>query len=526
VLGREFPLGLIKRMTGKSEDELEPVLSVLRLAEFIYEQPAFPDIEYTFKHALTQEVAYNSVLVERRRLLHERAAQSIEELFADRLEDHLTELAHHFDRSGNVPKAVEYLGRTGARTAQQGAHTDAIGCFSRALELLRQLPDGAARDRQELDLQMALGWSSFVAGGERAPKLEYALVRARELGEQLGENAKLMETLLALAHYNRRDFRLARELAERVLAMAEQATAPAMLVGAHTVLGSVRFATGQFPAAREHLERAVELPRTGPSRNYSAFFAQLAWVVLVEVLDILGYPFMASTRIHGLLGAARQSSDPDSITNALLGHGLHHVLLRDTDMVAERADELLSIATEHEMAFRMIAATFFRGWAMAAAGRGEEGIAEMRRSISDPVANEVFSTALLVVALAETCGKNGRMEEGLDLVTKGLTTAQQTGLSIAESELHRIKGNLLMIKSLGNVAEAEGWLRTAIDIARQQGARLFELRATVSLARLLKQRGETYQARQMLAESYGWFTEGFDTPDLREAKALLEELKA
>jgi class 3 adenylate cyclase len=156
VLGKEFPLGLIKRVTGKSDDELEPMLSELRLAEFIYEQPAFPDIEYTFKHALSQEVAYNSVLVERRRMLHERAGQAIEMLFAARLEDHVTELAHHFERSGNASKAVEYLGRAGARAAEQVAHSEAMGYFTRALELLPQLPQGTARDTQELDLQMAL----------------------------------------------------------------------------------------------------------------------------------------------------------------------------------------------------------------------------------------------------------------------------------------------------------------------------------------------------------------------------------
>jgi predicted ATPase len=276
VLGREFPLGLIKRLTGKSEDELEPILEVLRLAEFIYEQPAFPDIEYCFKHALTQEVAHNSVLVERRRLLHERAGQATEELFGDRLNDHLTELAHHFDRSGNVLKAVEYLGRTGARAAQQVTHSEAIGYFTKALELLRRLPEGAARDSQELDLQMALSWSLWVAGGPRAPERESALVRARELCEQLGENAKVTEALLALAHtcLTRNDLEQARELAERVLALAEQAKAPAILAGAHFVLGQVRFITGQFPAAREHLERAVELFGAGPFRNYLALFAQ------------------------------------------------------------------------------------------------------------------------------------------------------------------------------------------------------------------------------------------------------------
>ena len=162
---------------------------------------AISDIEYTFKHALTQEVAYNSVLVELRRLLHERAAQSIEALYPDRLEDHLTELAHHFDRSGNVPKAVEYLARTGARSAQQMAHSDAIGYFTRALELLRGLPDGAARGSKELDLQMALNWSLYMGIGLRAPGRESALVRVRELCEQIEDNAKLMEALSALSHF-------------------------------------------------------------------------------------------------------------------------------------------------------------------------------------------------------------------------------------------------------------------------------------------------------------------------------------
>ncbi len=162
VLGREFSAGLIKHVAGKSDDELERMLAALQLAEFIYEQPAMGDVEYTFKHALTLEVAYNSVLVERRRLLHERAAQAIEALFSDRLEDHLSELAHHYDRSGNVRKAVEYLGRAGRLAAQQTAHSEAAGYLKRALELLKNLPDSAERDRQEFDLQMALSWSLFV----------------------------------------------------------------------------------------------------------------------------------------------------------------------------------------------------------------------------------------------------------------------------------------------------------------------------------------------------------------------------
>jgi tetratricopeptide (TPR) repeat protein len=338
-----------------------------------------------------------------------------------------------------------------------------------------------------------------------------------------------MEALLALSqfHFNRRDFELARELAERVLAMAQQAKAPAMLAGAHVVLGTVRYNTGQFPAAREHLERAVELFGAGPSLDCGTGLfgaAQVAPNILVGALVILGHPSTALSKAHELLVAARRSSDPNSIATALLGDLMHHVLLRDTRMAAERADEMLSIATEHEMVFPLFLATFERGWAMAAAGRSEEGFADMRRSISDPMFAEALVTPLLLITLAESCGKNGRAEEGLDLVAKGLATAEQTGLTAVEAELHRLKGELLLIKDLGNAPETERCLRTTIDVARRQGARLFELRATVSLTRLLKQHGKTVEARQMLAEIYGRFTEGFDTADLREAKALLDEL--
>jgi class 3 adenylate cyclase/tetratricopeptide (TPR) repeat protein len=528
VIGTEFNLGVAHALSGKSDDDLNRLLNDLQLAEFIYEQPAAGDIEYTFKHALTHDVAYNSLLSERRKLLHERAGEAIEELYPEQLDDHLAELAHHFDRASNAPKAMEYFARTGARAAQQGAHSEAIGHFTRALELLPRLPGGAARDRQELDLQMALSWSSFVARGPGAPERESTLVRARELGEQLGDNAKLMEALLALAgvRLNKRDWQLARELAESVLAMAEQAKASAMLAGAHFTLATGLFITGQLLAAREHLERAVELFSAGPPDYYGTYFAQNAPNILVTVMLFLGYPSMALSKEDELLRVARRDADPNSLANNLFSYCMRHLILRDTSMVAERADELPSISIQHEIRVFLIAATFFRGWAISAAGRGEEGIADMRRSISDPMLGQMASTSLKLVALAETYGKNGHAEEGLDLVAKGLATAEQTGLSLAEAELYRIKGELLMIKDHGNVVEVERCLRTAIDVARRQGARLFELRATVSLARLLRDTNRRDEARTMLAEIYTWFTEGCELPDLKEAKALLDDLSS
>jgi class 3 adenylate cyclase/tetratricopeptide (TPR) repeat protein len=261
VLGREFQSGLIKRVADKSDDEVERILSNLQLAEFIYEQPAIPDIEYIFKHALTQEVACNSLLTQRRRMLHERTAQAIEALFAERLEDHLAELAHHYDRSGDVRKAVDYLRRAGLKAAHQVANSEAIAHFDRALELLKQLPHSVDRDRQELGLQLALGRPLASTRGSGAAEREPGLNRARELSEQLGDSVGLLDALLGLAsfHLGRQEILKGRELMEMVLALAENVNAPALLAEAHGQMGVFQMAIGSFEAAREHMERALEV---------------------------------------------------------------------------------------------------------------------------------------------------------------------------------------------------------------------------------------------------------------------------
>jgi class 3 adenylate cyclase/tetratricopeptide (TPR) repeat protein/ribosomal protein L40E len=530
VIGTEFNLGVARAVSGKSDDALNRMFNDLQLAEFVYEQPASGDVEYTFKHALTHDVAYNSLLADRRKHLHERTAQAIETLYSERVDDHLTELAHHYCRSGNVPKAVEYLARTGQRAIQQTANSEAIGYFTRALELLRQLPESSARDRQELELQMTLSWSLLRTGFLASPEREYAVARAQELCERLEDDTKLMEVLLALAqlHFNRRDFARARELTERVLVMDQQIKASGMLSGAHALLGLVLFGTGEFLAARDHFQSAVELFDAGLFRTVGLhlLFYRGASTMFTTTVAILGYPSSALSRARELIAAARRSADPLSISNALLATLMSQVVLRDTRMVVEGSGELLSIANEHELRFPLMLASFLQGWTLTAAGRAEEGIAEMRRGVSDPRFAATVMRALLSVTLAETCGKNGRAQEGLDLVAKDLATAEQTGLRATEAELHRLKGELLLIKNVRQMVEAERYLRTAIDIAHRQGARLFELRATVSLARLLRNTNRRAEANNILAEIYNWFTEGFDLPDLREAKALLDESAA
>jgi tetratricopeptide (TPR) repeat protein len=518
VLGREFPLALIKRVTGKPDTELEQMLSHLQLGEFIYEQPATADVEYQFKHALTQEVAYNSVLTERRRSLHERAAQAIEALYAESLEDHLPELARHYDCAGNVAKAVQYQGRAGRRAAQQMAHPEAIGYLSRALESLKRLPEGTDRDRQELDLQVELGWSLFVLNPASAER-ELALLRTQQLGENLGDSTRLMEAILALGHLRqaRHEFGWARELAQKALALAEAANAQPTVAGGHSILGMTLVYMGELQAAREHLEFGVAPLGAGPLQGFAEVtYVRGAAVALPATLLLLGYPDSA-LRINREFLKARLS-DPVWTASNLLGDALLHCQLRDSRSVQKRAEELLSIASEHGIFFHITLATFLRGWAFADQGRNQEGIAEMLRNI--PTFGGWHAQ------LAESFGKNARPEEGLAVVAEALREGERTGERMFQARLYGIQGELTLMRNPSDEAQAERSFRTAIEIARRQSARFYELRATVSLGRLLKRQDKTEEAREMLRKIYNWFTEGFEFSDLKDAKALLQELGA
>jgi tetratricopeptide (TPR) repeat protein len=516
-------LSLVQQLVRASADELESLLSRLQIAELIYEQRTIAEVEYVFKHALTQEVAYKSLLTERRRLLHERAGQDIEALFAGRLEDHLVALAHHYDCSGNVSRAVEYLRRAGNKMAQHGAHSDAVGYLTRSLEVIKQLPNGDERDRQEIDLQMALGRSLVFMRGWSAPEREPVLLRAQELCERLGDSSKLTEALLALAFFRLycREFGQMQELAQRALALAEQAKAQTMIAAARILLGTLCFGKGQLEASRSHLECADEVLSSRSYRDFDeALYARMAMGALFVTLLLLGYLEAALPESDEMLTVARQRRDPYSLADALSLDANGRLFLGDEEAIVNRARELHSLAVEHGMPFHLARANFLRGWVVARAGRPSEGIEQMREAIADPKASG-SAISVMIIALADACGKHGRVEDGLVTVAEGLTRAD---LEVVEAELYRLKGDLLLIQDPSSRREAERSFHTAIDIARRQGAKVFELRATVSLVRLMANQGRRDEARTLLAEIYNWFTEGFDTADLKEAKALLDEL--
>jgi predicted ATPase len=526
VIGREFPLALVRRLLSTSDDELNRMLSDLQLAEFIYEQPATGDIEYIFKHALTQEVAYNSLLVERRKLLHERAGQALESMFAEQLDDHLGDLARHYSRSDNVAKAVEYLGRAGQQAAQRSAYADAVNRLTAAIDLLQKLPENPERIQRELLLQLAVGPALAAIKTQAAPEVERAYTRARELCDRLDDPPELFPALfgLRLLHFVRGELRTAYELAEQLLRRAQRACDPALLLYAHLALGQTSYRLGELLPTRKHLEMAISLydpeshwPLT--LRYFGADARVTCLSIVAWTLWHLGYPDLALQQGNEAVTLAQGLYHPYSLGFAEFRVCVLRQFRGEAWTARETAESLIALAAEHGFTDFLAWATTLRGWAMAEQGCNEEGIAQIREGLTAFRATgpEILRPYFLCL-LAEARMDMGRLDDGLSALTEALAAADEHQNRNHEPEMHRLKGELLLRQNNSNVTEAQSCFERAIEIARKQSAKSLELRATMSLARLLAKQGRRDEARAMLGDIYGWFTEGFDTADLRMRK--------
>ena len=530
-------------------------LAHLQAGEFIYQQPAFPDVEYTFKHALTQEVAYNSLLIERRKVVHERAAQAMEEVYRYRLEDHYNDLAHHYSRSGNTQKAVDYLQLAGQQAVQHSANAEAVSHLTTALELLKSVADTPERAQQEITLQIALGVPLMATQGFAAPEVERIYTRARDLCQQIGETPQLFPVLVGLwlFYSTGGKFQTARELGERCLTLAQRVQDPSLLIPAYNVLGETLWWLGEFALAREHLEQGIALYDPQQHRSlaflYGGYDHGTAGLFNAAfALWYLGHPDQALKRSHEALTLAQELSHPFSLASALDMAAWLHQLRQEGQAAQARAEAAMTLSTEQGFAQWLGVGTVLRGWALAEQGQREEGITQMRQGLADlrAIGSEIERPFFLAL-LAEAYGKGGQAEEGLSLLAEALAFVDKTGERFYEAELYRLRGELTLqleargwrletsspspqassLKppvSSGAEQEAERYFLKAIDIARKQQAKSLELRATMSLARLWQQQDKKTEAHQMLSEIYNWFTEGFDTADLQEAKALIEEL--
>ena len=528
VIGKEFPLGLLRRVIAKSDDELMQTLASLQLGEFIYEQPAFPESEYTFKHALTQEVAYDSVLIERRRQIHERTAAAIEELFASTLDDHVADLANHYSRSGNVAKAVDYLRRAAEQARTRSAYGDAIRYAREAIALIPTLPESAERDRQELKTLVLMGPLLVGTQGFSAPELKGVLMRAHALSLSAGETPDIFVVLFGLwgFHYFSGRVREGLEAAQRLLTMAERDGSELAIAGACASMGTTLMWMGEFSAAREYLERSIAiydrdvqhyLPMSEASVIPSR--CQISWT-----LWITGSPDQARRRIDEAVSLATQLGRPFSLAFALtFSISLAH-FFNDYENVGPTADALIELARENEFPYWLAAGVMCKGRVLAAQGDLTGGLAMLKdgvEALKAAGAELVYSFSLAL--LAEVYLAMKRPEETLATLDRALERAELLGHRVHEPDLHRLRGEALLLEPRGAV-EAERCMRRALEISAQRGALSFELRAATSLARLIADGGRRDEARAILAPVFARFTEGFETHDLKHARALLDRL--
>jgi DNA-binding NtrC family response regulator/predicted ATPase/class 3 adenylate cyclase len=556
VIGKGCPFNLLKRVMEQPDEELYQRLSHLQQGEFIYEQAIFPESSYTFKHALTQEVAYNSLLPEQRRTLHERTAQAIEALFQDRLGEHYSELAHHYRGSGNTMKAVVYLQLIGQQAVEQSAYTDAIGHVTTALELHKTLPDTLERRQQELALQMTLGPALMGVKGFSAPEVEQVYARGRALCQEVGETPQLFQVLHGLSAFYALQGKLQtlRDLVEQRLSLARRQQAPDLLLPAHIALGHTLLALGEVASARLHLEQGMARYRPEPHQSLP-FGGGIDPIKsgrchAALVLWLLGHPDQAQENLNEMLSLFEGSSNPYGLPVALLFAAILHQFRGEDALTLERAEAAITHSITQGFPQLLALGTMLRGWALTKLQRGMTGIAQIQEGL---VAWRATGAELLrpyaLALLAEAYNLVGQANEGLTVLDEALATVQNTGERWWEAELHRLKGGLLFLLATQNGApgmtstetaegaaqgiggadqsslllEAEAHLLEALKIARRQQAKSLELRAALSLGALWHHQGQRNTARGQLAEVYGWFTEGFDTADLRAAKALLDE---
>jgi predicted ATPase/class 3 adenylate cyclase len=526
VIGTAFSLALAREVIKQPEDELNRMLNDLQLAEFIYEQPAVGDIEYTFKHALTQEVAYNSLLTERRKTLHERIGGVIETLHSDSLDDHVDQLAHHYRRSANAAKAIDYVSRAAEQAVVRNAFNEAVVGYKDALTRLSGIADQAERERRETALQVGLGGVLSMAN-PAAAGIEDVYLRARELCARSGDSEGLFSTLFGLrrTYSFQAKFSRALELCEEMLKIARDA-GPSQQLSAHVSAAQTLYFLGEFSAASQHLEQLGQ-PAAGATHLKASQVRRRMMIAEPRsrnalILVLLGYPDRAAQEEREALAYAREQPVSFAVAGAEYLSVQLYYFMRDARKVREHGEVASRLANRYGSAQLSGYAATFIGWVEALHGDPATGIKEIRRAMEQVESVGCRIHTLQDALLIECLLRQSEIREGLAAASHAVAHAHRTGERYCLCELNRLKGELLILDNEREAAAAA--FRTAIEVARGQQARWWELRATTSLARLLVKQGKRDEARTMLADIYNWFTEGFDTADLKDAKALLDEL--
>ncbi|HEV2546226.1 MAG TPA: AAA family ATPase [Stellaceae bacterium] len=526
AVGRRFSHELISAVVSMPQKQLDDGLAQLVNAELLFRRGTPPDAEYTFKHALVQDAAYSTLLRGRRQQLHARIAETLERQFPEIVATEPASLAQHWTEAASVKEAIAYWSKATRTSLTRSAMVEAAAQARKGLDLLLSLIEDPERWRQELELQTMLGWALFASKGEGAPEAGEAFIRARDLCDHLGDRSSLGRVLsLQGSHYlARAQHAAARHAAEELLQVALERNDAALEVHAHQILGRSLHWLGAVASAVDHFERAlsVRVPETGDQSIDGSRAATLSY--LAYDLMLLGHVDQAVARRGQALALARQTNRPYVLAVALIWAGLVDALRGAEQSALECNIEIMAIAKEQSFALVLAGANLGFATGLSRSGKTVEGLALARQAFAYVAATGFTSGQTQGLALlGYCCERAGEIDEALSLLDTGLEMANATDERFFEAELHRLKGEWLA-EHRGAHLEAAGCYQRALAVARQQEAKLFELRASTSLARLRRDQGKLTEARDLLAPIYGWFTEGFDTPDLKEAKALLEEL--
>jgi class 3 adenylate cyclase/predicted ATPase len=529
AIGRTFSRTLMAAVAGRTEADLDAALDKLIDADLIFRRGTAPETNYSFKHALVRDAAYEGLLRSRRQQLHTRIAQVLEERFPETVATQPELLAHHLTEAGHLQTAIGYWKAAAQCASERSAHREAVAHLCKSLELLRDLPASEERDRLELEAQITLGSGSVVIDGYAADSVRKAYARARRLAQKLDLDAPLFTATWGLWMVNQTGMQVkdGRALVDELLAVTENGDDLGRRLQAHHAAWTTLLFVPELAACHQHVERGLALydsaRHVGHKFQYGGHDPGVCGLKHLGVTEwLIGFPDRALDRVSEAMRLARDLGHGPSMSIAMVLASQLHRMRGETGAFKHRCEEHLSLCVgqgiyPQHAAFARIGV----GWAIAQTGDLETGLAKMREGLSQLDATGVqISRAFYLALFGEACIGAGRFEEGRHALAEALESPERWWAP----EMHRLRGELALAEAAGAHHEGEHDFEHALALARSHESRSLELRAATSLARLWAQQGERQKAHDLLAPVYGWFKEGFDTADLKDAKALLDEL--